>query len=299
MKRVVVLGSNGMLGRDVVRVLEEKGNNLEVFKATRHDIDFLDKASVENFFKKYDFNYIVNCIAYTDVEKAEEEYDLAYKVNTVGPSYLAQICQSLGGNKKLIHISTDYVFGGEYKEGGYRETDSPNPINAYGRTKYLGEMNIINVMEDNYYIIRTSWLFGNNRKNFVRTIIKLAMQGEELKIVNDQIGSPTYTMDLANVILKFIENEDLPFGIYHYSGEGETSWWEFAKEIVELSREKFNNIKTKIILGVPTESFNFKAKRPRYSYLSKEKIKSILGDNIVKKWQDSLREYLNDIQFYI
>lgn len=228
---------------------------------------------------------IINCAAYTNVDGCEDNVDLAMQVNGEGPGFLAELAQKV--NAVLVHISTDFVFSG-HKQNPYLEEDSTGPISVYGKSKLLGEERIKQSGLKNYFILRTSWLYGSGGNNFVETMIRLVKQRPELNVVSDQVGTPTWTDDLAQTIFSLLQTEAT--GIYHYSNEGHCSWLEFACEIVnqvanveELVVHKINPI--------PTEDYPLPAARPKYSVLSKQKIKHLIQMEI-PGWQESLARYI-------
>ena len=277
--RVLVTGALGMLGTDMVRSLEAEGN--EIFAT---DIDELDITQFDLLFgmtKDLCPDVIVNCAAYTDVDKAEEEWEKALQVNGLGVKNLALVCKD--SDIDLCHISTDYVFDGK-KEGPYMPDDPPNPINAYGKSKLAGEKHIQEIMEK-FYIVRTSWLYGKHGKNFVYTVLNLAQKQDKLRIVDDQIGSPTWTVTLARVIASLIRTKK--YGLYHATDEteGGISWFDFAREIVKIAGL---NVK---VMPIRSEGFPQKANRPKNSVLDLQNLISILGEEL-PLWSISLNNFL-------
>jgi dTDP-4-dehydrorhamnose reductase len=253
-------------------------------------MDITDIEAVENTVKKEKPDYIIHAAAYTKVDKAEEEIDLCRKINSFGTKNVATVAEKYGAG--LIYISTDFVFDG-LKRLPYSEMDKANPLSVYGLTKYEGEEAIRKICNE-YYIIRASWLFGelptgHTGTNFVETMLKLAKEKAAVKaslnVVNDQIGSPTYTGDLVEVISMII-NKTPEYGTYNFSGTGECSWYDFAKEI-------FRQAKTEVDLKpITSVEYPQKAKRPPYSYLDKAKIENALGIK-VRSWKEMLEEYLS------
>ena len=226
------------------------------------------------------------------MDKAEEEKEMTFKINRDGVRNIVRL--SLERQAKLIHISTDYVFSGE-KEGflGYTEDDEPNPINTYGESKLAGEKEIIGGLKE-YFIIRTAWLYGLKGNNFVYTILRLCKEREVIKVVDDQFGSPTYTLDLAEVILKIIKDNSSGYGIYHFTNEGVTNWYGFARAIYDKSKGLsllVGNRRVEI-RGIKTEDYPTAARRPRYSILSKDKIKKEFNLKI-RDWEEALEDFLN------
>jgi len=258
----MILGAGGMLGSDLCKVFSD------ALKFTHHELDITDRELVIRTITENKPDVVINAAAYTKVDQAEDEEELACAINGYAPGYIAEGCALVGA--RLIHYSTDYVFNGLKHE--YIESDSTNPINAYGRSKLLGEQEIAR-QTDNYMIIRTSWLFGKHGKNFVDIMLRLSQQMETIKVVNDQFGRPTYTADLA---LKTAEIIDMEPGIYHITNDGTCSWYEFASAIIP-----------NVVLCTSAE-YPVKAKRPKYSVLSNTKTTSM------RHWKDALQEYLKE-----
>jgi dTDP-4-dehydrorhamnose reductase len=229
--KVLVTGAKGMLGQDLCPILEDC--DFDVIETDIDSMDITDLESVKKVISKNKPDIVIHCAAYTNVDKAEEDKETAYKINAEGTKNIAEVCKEK--NITLIYISTDYVFDGT-KKGKYLPDDKPCPINVYGDSKLKGEEAVKKC--EKYYITRTSWLYGHHGKNFVETMISLKDK-PELKVVDDQIGCPTWTVELANGIVKLI-TEEMPFGIYHVCGSGHTSWYGFAKKIFELCDLKVN-----------------------------------------------------------
>jgi dTDP-4-dehydrorhamnose reductase len=228
MINILVTGGNGQLAK-CIKDLELRYPNFNIYYTDFTDLDITKMEDLNNFFKKNPVEYCINCAAYTAVDKAENDQENAFKVNELGAKNLAIACKNY--NSILIHISTDFVFDGTKTEP-YTEEDSPNPINVYGASKLQGEKQIQKYLS-NYFILRTSWLYSEHGNNFMKTMLRLANENSELKIVNDQIGSPTYAKDFASIILQLISTNNKQYGTYHYSNEGVTSWYDFAKAIFE------------------------------------------------------------------
>jgi len=284
-QRLALIGANGMLASAVNRLAPDRYKiipfDLPDFNLTDHDL-------VLKSFRKAKPKVIVNCAAYTNVDGCESEEELAEQVNGEGPGHLAHASKEIGAT--LVHISTDFVFDGEKKEP-YIEDDPINPQSAYGRTKAFGEQAIIDSDLKEYFIVRTSWLYGPGGKNFADTIIRLAIERNKLRIVSDQVGTPTYTEDLAQAIFSLLSLNHTHYGIYHYSNEGECSWYEFAEEIISQLKKQGESFRVKEFVPIRTEEYPLPAKRPAYSVLSKEKIKTATGIKI-PGWKDSLEKYL-------
>ena len=280
--KILITGANGMLASSVRKRL---ANGNELICTDVSDLDITDLEAVKNKVAEIHPEYIINCAAYTAVDKAEDNYDIADKINGEGPKNLAIAAKQQ--DAVLIHISTDYVFNGELDvEKAYKEEDEVGPVTVYGKTKLHGEQGV-QENTDKYYIFRTAWLYGDGN-NFVRTMLKLGKTKEELNVVADQHGSPTYAEDLANIIAEAIE-KNIPYGIYHTTNQEFTTWYDFTKKIFELANIscKVNPVSTKKYI----EIMNIKqAKRPKNSQLSKEKI---LSQGItIPNWEDGLKRYL-------
>lgn len=285
MPNILVTGSNGQVGLELQALAKEYSYNF--YFADKNTLDITQKEAVEMFCNTNKITCIINCAAYTAVDKAEKEKELANLVNHIAVKNLAQISKE--NNISLIQFSTDYVFDGKnYKP--YSEDDAPNPLNFYGQTKLDGELALKEINPKNFIIIRTSWLYSSFGNNFVKTILKLSKKKDELDIIFDQIGTPTYARDLAKTILEILPRIDnIDAKIYHYSNEGIASWYDFAKAIF-----KIKNITTKVN-PIETKDYITSAKRPYYSVLNKSKIKEDFGISI-PYWGDSLKECLREIK---
>ncbi|WP_424004025.1 dTDP-4-dehydrorhamnose reductase [Maribacter sp. IgM3_T14_3] len=276
MKNILVTGGNGQLATCLKEVSEEQGDLNFLFVSSKQ-LDITDYNAVNDFFKKNDISYCINCAAYTAVDKAETDIEAATKVNVVGARNLSKVCSLF--NTILIHISTDFVFDGE-KTSLYSEEDKETPICVYGQTKLKGEIAIAESWEK-HIIIRTSWLYSEYGNNFLKTMLRLGSERDKLGVVVDQIGTPTYAVDLAKVIVTFIHKESIDFGIFHFSNEGVASWYDFAKSIFDIS-------KTKVELApIKSEAYPTPAKRPSFSVMDKSKIKNEL-DITIPYWRDSV-----------
>lgn len=276
--KILITGANGMLAKAV----KERFKDEELILTDVAELDITNLEAVQEFVENNKPEVIINCAAYTAVDKAEEDIELARKINKNGPENL-----SIAANKNnaiLVHISTDYVFGGDLNiEKEYKEDDTKNPVTVYGITKLEGE-NAIRENCEKYYIFRTAWLYGDGN-NFVRTMLKLGKEKEELNVVADQHGSPTYAVDLADIIHQALEKK-IPYGIYHTTNLGFTTWYEFTKEIFKQA-----NIICKIN-PVTSEEFIRPAKRPKNSKMSKEKI--LQTGITIPHWQEALSRYLDN-----
>jgi dTDP-4-dehydrorhamnose reductase len=274
--KILVTGSNGQLGkslRDTSLVFPEYDWH---FKSS-NDLNITSKEAISEVFKKEKFDYCINCAAYTAVDKAEVDKNQAFLVNAKALEYLAQNCEKF--NCVLIHVSTDFVFDG-LKKTAYTEIDKTNPINEYGKSKLQGEENVGRFCSK-YYILRTSWVYSNYGNNFLITILRLEKEKKQLSIVNDQFGTPTYAGDIANAIMRIVQSNTSQYGIYHYSNEGETNWFDFAKAILKFTDSKIE------ISPVSSSQYLTAAKRPKNSVLNKDKIKKTFQLNI-PNWKDSL-----------
>lgn len=276
--KILIAGSKGMLGHDLTHLPQY--NNHELLNFDSSNLDIRNEKIVSKLLHLHKPDVIINAAAYTDVDGCQSNYKLAYDVNAVGPKNLAKVCNEI--DAKLIHISTDYVFNGENKNS-YKESDKTDPINVYGKTKLEGEEFIKNNLND-HAIIRTSWLYGVNGSNFVKTMLKLAESNNEISVVNDQIGSPTYTHDLAIAIFKLLEKDFL--GIFNITNSGNCSWFEFAQDIFEIAKIDVE------LKPVTTDEFPTPAKRPKYSVLSNEKWKNN-GFKPLRHYKDALTDYMN------
>ncbi len=278
---ILVTGYNGQLANEIYNLSGDYNNGKFFFK-TEKELDITKKDEAERFLLDNNIERVINCAAYTNVDNAEDEKEKAFLVNDKAVDDLATIAQS--NNIYLIHISTDYVFDGTHYRP-YKENDPTNPVSVYGKSKRAGEVNIMEKQAG--MVVRTSWLYSHTGKNFVKSIARLAKEREELKVVYDQVGNPTYAGDLAQVLLKIITSpkNDLLYGIYHFSNEGVCSWYDFAMEIRNLL-----NIQCSI-QPIESKDFPTKAPRPHYSVLNKAKIKSDLQIEI-PYWKDSLTEML-------
>lgn len=281
--KIVVTGANGQLGRSIHRLSVEHRELDFIFT----DIDSLDignRDAVLAFAETHPVDFIVNCAAYTAVDKAEEEEEQCRKINTDAVAYLGEAAQHIGA--RILHVSTDYVFGGD-SYMPYQESDSVSPTSVYGRTKLAGEKALSAVCPD-AIIVRTAWLYSEYGHNFMKTMLRLGAERPEIRVVNDQIGSPTYAGDLAEAILSLLEKErqgEQNSGIYHYTNEGVCSWYDFAHSIIRIA-----GLPAKVI-PIPTREYPTAAKRPAYSVLSKEKIKREYHW-VIPHWEDSLRKCL-------
>lgn len=275
---ILITGANGQLGTELCHLLAEK--NIAYVGATQEELDITDNAQVQNYIGKLKPSIIYHCAAYTAVDKAEDEgKELNYLVNVEGTKNVATAAKKVAAT--FVYISTDYVFDGLKEDYQYTVEDTPNPQNEYGRAKLAGELAVQELLE-NYFIIRTSWVFGEYGHNFVYTMQKLAETRDTLTIVNDQFGRPTWTRTLAE-FMTFLIEKNAPFGVYHLSNEGSCSWYDFAKEILKENKQVN-------ILPVASEEFPQKAKRPQYSVMDLSKSKKLGFD--IPDWSESLKNFL-------
>ena len=288
--RILVTGKNGQLGRSIQNIVNTDtkiGNNQspnDFIFVGREDLDLSSESSISHYFGNNDkFDLIINCAAFTQVDKAEQEAELANQINHLAVKQLAEI--SYKQQARLIHISTDYVFNGE-SDKPYIETDIANPINVYGKTKLAGEKALQDSMSTDAIIIRTSWVYSEYGNNFVKTMLRLGKERSELSVVSDQIGSPTYATDLAEVILgiiniKYYQDKNQSTQVFHYSNEGEISWYEFAKEIFKLAEVDCK------VSAITTEQYPTPARRPMNTIMDKHKMIKAFSVG-TSDWKESL-----------
>lgn len=275
---IIVTGAGGQLGQALRKAAPaHAGLQFHFFGSAEADIT--NKESIDAVFKAIKPQYCINAAAYTAVDKAESEPDKAFDINVTGAKNLAEVCNDY--DTTLIHISTDFVFNGEGK-APYTEEDEPNPTSVYGKTKLEGEKAVAQVCNQ-YYIIRTAWVYSEFANNFMKTMLRLAADRTSLSVVNDQHGTPTNANDLAEALLHIIEHDNKAYGIYHYSNEGETTWYGFAAGIFELNNVLIN------LQPIPSADYPTPAKRPAYSVLDKSKIKKTFG-LFVPDWVSSLKK---------
>ncbi len=274
--KILIIGSEGMLGHDLVDILSKEN---EVSTTTIDTLDITDIKKTIETVKNINPDLVINAAAFTDVNGSEAKQDLAYKVNGIGTRNVAVACKET--DSALVYICTDYVFDGK-KGTSYAEYDQPNPLSVYGKTKLQGETFIRDILSK-FYIVRTSWLYGYHGPNFVTTMLKLAENMDTISVVNDQVGSPTYTVDLANALSKLIKKP--AYGIYHITNSGECSWYDYAKEIFEISGIEIN------VKPVSTEEYPQPAPRPKYSVLENYNWK-MEGFQANRHYKDALREYI-------
>ena len=284
MTKILVTGGNGQLAqclKDVVKNNDE----LDVDFRDLPELDITNKQQLVSYFSKNELDYCINCAAYTAVDLAEEQSDLAYAVNADGPKNLAEVCKK--HQVKLLHISTDFVFDGQQLKP-HLETDTPNPLGVYGKSKWQGERNIQEIMDD-YFILRTSWLYSEYGNNFMKTMLKLSEIRDEISVVSDQIGSPTYAGDLAEVLIKIVFSSSTNHGLYHFSNSGAISWYDFAVEIFTQFGKKIE------VKPITTKDYPTAANRPKFSVLDTTKIENNF-DCTIKDWQGSLNKVIQQFR---
>ena len=281
MKKVLITGAKGQLGLSI-RSITEANMPLELIFTDREELDITQKDSVLSFFRDHAPDYCINCAAYTQVDQAEKEPDRCFEINVKGVQNLVTACTE--SQCILIHISTDFVFDGK-KGTPYCTTDKPNPINVYGTSKHESEQ-IIQKALSKYFIVRTSWLYSEYGNNFVKTMLRLGEEREEILVVNDQIGSPTYSGDLAAFLFRLIGEDNQEWGVYHYSNKGKASWFEFAQAIIEIKGLEC------MVFPTTSEEYKTAAKRPAYSILDTTKTERLLRPDILRPWLESLERCL-------
>lgn len=279
--KVLVTGVKGQLGYDVVKELEKRG--MKAIGVDIEEMDITDASSVESVIKDAAPDAVIHCAAYTAVDAAEDNAELCRKVNVDGPRNIAKVCKEL--DIKMIQISTDYVFEG-MGDRPWEPEDEANPQSVYGLTKYEGEQAVMEIL-DKYFIVRIAWVFGINGKNFVKTMINLGKTRDKLTVVCDQFGSPTYTYDLAKLLVDMIQTDK--YGIYHATNEGFCNWYEFACEIFKQAGIQVE------VAPVTSEQYPTKAKRPFNSRMSKDKLEEN-GFERLPEWKDALNRYLKELE---
>ena len=284
MKHILVTGSNGQLGSELQALAPAHDDTCRFFFTDAAELDITDRQAVYSFIEQNRISVIVNCAAFTAVDKAESEPELCNLLNHIAPGYLAEAIASVGGT--MIQISTDYVFDGTSCKP-YKEEDITNPQTVYGRTKLAGEESVIRTCAGSM-VIRTAWLYSTYGNNFVKTMLRLGKERDKLGVVADQIGTPTYARDLANAILTVIEKGIKP-GVYHFTNEGTCSWYDFTKAI-----HRMEGIENCEVSPIHTEDYPVPAKRPHYSVLDKTKIKQTYGLDI-RWWEDALKDCLKKL----
>jgi dTDP-4-dehydrorhamnose reductase len=290
--KILITGSRGQVGSQLITILNrgmsEIGDipkeikNAEIVGKSSQQLDITDFNKVKNLIREIKPDVVINAAAYTNVDDCETNQEKAFNVNAIGAKNLAIVCEDI--NAKLVHISTDYVFNGIGSKP-FKENDETSPQSVYGKSKSMGD-DFVREISSKYFIVRPSWVYGYNGKNFVYTILKAAKERGSLKVVNDQKGNPTNVEDIAHHILKLITTEE--YGIYHCSGHGECSWYDFACKIVELAK-----ISCKVN-PCTTDEYPSPTKRPAYSSLDNEKLRRTVGDEM-RKWEDALKVFIENV----
>ena len=283
MSKILVFGASGQLGTCLKTVAQQQGI-VHIAFPVEEGANILNVQGLQALFAQEQPEFVINCAAYTAVDKAEDELELARDINCKGAENLALLCKEYGA--ALIHISTDFVFEGNTPKL-LDENDPAEPISVYGLTKLEGEQAIAAVF-DEFFILRTSWLYSDYGNNFVKTMLKLGSDRDELKVIADQVGTPTYAIDLARTIFNIIESGKKSFGIYHFSNEGAISWYDFAQAIFEISNTEVK------VLPIPTSEYPTKAKRPAFSVMNKAKIKTTF-DLEIPYWRESLKQCIQNL----
>lgn len=282
-----LIGNKGMLGSEVEQALASNGFS---YAASDAEVDICSIEQLKKFTEGKKIEWIVNCAAYTNVDAAEDNKKTAFKINCDGVRNICMVAKELGA--RLIHISTDYIFDGKVSDG-YCEDRIARPLSVYGESKLDGELQVEEILKS-HFIIRTSWLYGHNGKNFVNTMLKLFNERDEVKVVSDQSGSPTNSQNLAGAIVAIIKSGSNKYGIYHFTDEGRISWYDFAVEIYNEAKKAGLVERDVKIVPIPTSQHPTKAKRPMNSYLLKDKIKKELGIELVD-WKKALQSFINKL----
>jgi dTDP-4-dehydrorhamnose reductase len=284
--RILVTGSTGQLGFEVLREFSRSGH--ELIAPARKELDFMNPGRVAERVRHIEADWVINCAAYTQVDRAESEQEQAFIINRDGPARIAAAVAGYGG--RLLHVSTDFVFDGRQSRP-YREEDEARPLGVYGRSKWEGEQAVRATLPE-AIILRTAWVYGVHGHNFVRSILRIAREGKPMKVVNDQLGSPTWARDIAGAISTLVQNRAR--GSYHYTDAGSTSWHGFAAAIIAGAIEAGFMLKTTIVEAIPTSGYPTPARRPAYSVLDTRKFQSLLTAPI-PHWRDSLDRMLKEL----
>ncbi len=283
--KLLVTGAGGQLGREAVLAFTASGH--DVTGIGRGDLDLASSGDIADVIATYRADWIINCAAYTQVDKAEEEEELAFTVNRDAARAIALGAQQ--SNSRLLHVSTDFIFGGK-QATPYRENDKGDALSVYGRSKWEGEQAVMDVLSEPL-ILRTAWVYGAHGNNFVKTMLRLMSEREELRVVDDQIGTPTWTQDIVGAMQVLMEKH--ANGIYHYTNEGVASWYDLAHEILSVAPTLGYPVKAEKLHPIPSSQWPSAAQRPTYSILSKEKMRKILALDI-PHWRESLRNMLRE-----
>lgn len=285
--KILVTGSTGQLGSETVTMLKE--NSIDVTGMNSKELDFCQPTKVRKLVAEFNADWVINCAAYTKVDLAEQEKEKAFQINRNAVAALAEGVKDSNG--RLIHISTDFIFDGK-QSNPYTEDDEPNPLGVYGASKLAGEEAVLDILPD-AVIIRTSWVYGAHGNNFVKTMLNLAAEKDEIRVVDDQVGSPTWTRDISQAVCDLVNSR--ASGIYNFSNEGVASWYDLAHEVIANARRYGMPVKVKRVSPIPSSEYATLAKRPQYSVLSKRKIRGVLGYEI-PHWLDSLSNMLSQMR---
>ncbi len=285
--KILVTGSTGQLGSEVVRVL--KADGMDVTGIGSKDLDFCRPEKVTEWVSRFEADWVVNCAAYTHVDMAEQEPDKAFLINRDATRALADGVKSYQG--RLLHLSTDFIFDGRQSHP-YSEEDTPYALGVYGASKLAGEAAVLDVLPE-AVVLRTAWVYGAHGNNFVKTMLNFATERDEIRVIDDQLGSPTWTGDIAKAIAVLIHAEAA--GIYNFTNEGVASWYDLASEVVTVARQLGYPVQTKYVRPIPACDYKTLATRPVYSVLSKRKIRATLNYHI-PHWRESLREMLTQLR---
>jgi dTDP-4-dehydrorhamnose reductase len=285
--KVLITGAGGQLGMELAQYLGSRG--LTVVAATRVDLDIRDRRAIDSMLARHAPDWVINCAAYTDVDRAQREVEQAFAVNRDGAGSVASAASAAGIG--LLQISTDYVFDG-LRSTPYGEDAGCHPLNVYGQSKWEGEQAVRSAAPD-AIVLRTSWVYGLHGKNFVKSILRAARERERLQVVMDQVGAPTWTRDIARTIHLLLGSD--AGGVFHFSAEGAVSWFDVARHIVERSRALGMDLRVRDIQPVTTSGYGAAALRPAYSVLNKDKIRSLINGLVVPDWRDSLNTMLKEV----
>lgn len=284
--KILVTGVTGQLGRETVLALQQRG--VDAQGISRAEVNFSQPLQVETFFAEHAADWVINCAAYTQVDQAESDAQLAFLVNRDSAAAVARGVKQSGG--RLLHVSTDFVFSGDASRP-YGESDCAEPLGVYGQSKWQGEQQVRAVL-DQAIVLRTGWVYGVHGKNFVKTMLRLASDRDELRVIDDQLGSPSWTADIANAMWSLISGSAA--GTYHFSNEGVASWYDFAQAVLEIARQSGIGIKASRVIPIPTEDYPTPARRPAYSVLNKQKIRAEL-DYPIPHWRVALHNMLQEL----
>ena len=284
--RVLVTGATGQLGSELARELTRLEH--DVFAPDPGELDFLKPALVAASIREQRWDWVINCAAYTAVDKAESEAEQAFVINRDCPGEMARSVAAYGG--RMLQVSTDFIFSGDQRHP-YAETDPPGPLGVYGRSKLEGEQAVLDVLPG-ATVLRTAWVYGVHGHNFVKTMLRIAAEGQPLRVVNDQTGTPTWTADIVTAIVALVDRQ--AEGIYHFTAAGETSWYGFASAILEEAARTGFPLRTETVVPIPTSEYPTPAKRPRYSVLDTGKIEPLLPAP-PPAWRDSLKNMLQEL----